>query len=117
MISVTIDGQTISVEAGTTILDAAGLLGIQIPTLCFVRDLEPAASCFMCAVQVEGRNNLSPSCALPASEGMIVTTNSSDIRAARKMALELLLSDHAGDCIAPCTARCPAGLDVSSYVY
>jgi len=117
MISVTIDGQAISVEPGTTILDAAGQLGIQIPTLCFVRDLEPAASCFMCAVQVEGRNNLSPSCALPVSEGMIVTTNSSDVRAARKMALELLLSDHAGDCIAPCQARCPAGLDISGFVY
>jgi formate dehydrogenase major subunit len=105
------------VEAGTTVLEAAGRLGIRIPTLCFVRALEPAASCFMCAVQIEGRANLSPSCALPVSEGMRVTTNSDDVRSARKMALELLLSDHAGDCVAPCQARCPAGLDIAGFVY
>jgi formate dehydrogenase major subunit len=117
LVTAKIDGQDVMVEAGTTILDAARKLGIEIPTLCSVEGLEPVASCFLCAVQIEGRLNLSPACAMPVSDSMVVTTNSADIRAARKMALELLLSDHAGDCIAPCSARCPAGLDIPGFVY
>ena len=108
MYTVTIDNQKIEVEPGITILEAARLLGIEIPTLCYVKGLDPAASCFLCAVQVEGMPRLSPSCALEVTDGMTVSTNSPDVRAARKMALELLLSDHAGDCIAPCQAQCPA---------
>lgn len=116
-ITLKIDGREVKVEPGTTVLEAARRLGIEIPTLCYVKRLEPASSCFLCCVQVEGARTLSPSCALPAAEGMVVTTDSDDIRASRKMALELLLSDHAGDCVAPCSARCPAGLDVGAYVY
>jgi len=115
-VELTIDGRRLQVEPGTTVLDAARGIGIEIPTLCHVEGLEPASSCFLCCVQVEGQRTLSPACALRVAEGMVVTTESEDIRASRKMALELLLSDHAGDCIAPCSARCPAGLDVSSYV-
>ena len=116
-VTLTIDGRPVSVEAGTTVLEAARRLGIPIPTLCHVDGLEPVAACFLCCVQVEGMKTLSPSCALPAAEGMVVSTGSADIRAARRMALELLLSDHAGECIAPCAARCPAGLDVPGFVY
>src|SRR6266496_2637337 len=90
MIALTIDGRPIKVPPGTTILEAAQWLGIRIPTLCHVPGLEPAAACFLCAVQIEGRRTLSPSCAMPIAEGMVVTTNSADIREARKMALELL---------------------------
>lgn len=116
-VTLTIDGKRVTVERGTTLLEAAERLGIRIPTLCHVPGLEPAASCFLCAVQVEGRRGLSPSCALPADDGMVVTTDSEDVRGARKMALELLLSDHAGDCVAPCAAQCPAGLDIPGFVY
>jgi formate dehydrogenase major subunit len=116
-VRLTVDGRQVTVERGTTVLQAARRIGIEIPTLCHVEGLEPAAACYLCCVQVEGSRGLSPSCALPAAEGMVVTTVSDDIRASRKMALELLLSDHAGDCIAPCSAGCPAGLDVSAFVY
>ena len=116
-VTLTIDGRQTTVEEGTTVLEAARGLGISIPTLCHVKDFEPSASCFLCTVQVKGFPRLSPSCALPVADRMVVTTESDDIRASRKMALELLLSDHAGDCIAPCSAGCPAGLDVSAYVY
>jgi len=116
-VTLTIDGRQVAVEAGTTILEAARQLGIAIPTLCHVDGLEPVSACFLCCVQVEGMRTLSPSCALPAADGMVVTTQSADIRAARRTALELLLSDHAGECIAPCAARCPAGLDVPGFVY
>ena len=112
-----IDGRRVSVEPGTTVLAAAQWLGIRIPTMCHVPGIEPAASCFVCAVQIEGRRTLSPACAMPVAEGMAVTTDSEDVRTARKMALELLLSDHAGECVAPCAARCPAGLDIPGFVY
>ncbi len=115
--TLTLDGRRVTVERGATVLEAARRLGVEIPTLCHVEGLEPAAACFLCCVQVEGARTLSPSCALPAADGMVVTTDSDDIRGARKMALELLLSDHAGDCVAPCIASCPAGLDISAYLY
>jgi formate dehydrogenase major subunit len=85
--------------------------------MCHVRGIEPAASCFVCAVEIEGRRNLAPSCAMPVAEGMAVRTDTEDVRTARRMALELLLSDHAGECVAPCAARCPAGLDIPGFVY
>ena len=116
-VALTIDNRTIRVDSGTTVLQAAERLGIRIPTLCHVKGLEPVASCFVCAVQVEGQRTLSPACALPVSDGMVVATDSEDVRRAQKMALELLLSDHAGECVAPCAARCSAGLDIPAFVY
>ncbi len=116
MLTLTIDGRRVSVEPDTTVLDAARWLGIRIPTLCHVQGLAPVSSCFVCAVQVEGRRGFTPSCTLPAAEGMVVTTDSADVRKARQIALELLLSDHAGDCVAPCAATCPAGLDIPGFV-
>lgn len=117
MVALTIDGRPVSVEDGTTVLAAAQRLGIRIPTLCHVPGIEPAASCFVCAVQIEGRRNLSPACAMPVADGMVVETDTPDVRSARKISLELLLSDHAGECVAPCSARCPAGLDIPGFVY
>src|SRR5512137_2309415 len=101
MVTLTIDGQPATVEEGTTILEAARKLGIRIPTLCHVDGFAPSASCFLCAVQIKGRPNFSPSCALPVAEGLEVFTNTDEVRASRKMALELLLSDHVGDCMGP----------------
>jgi len=115
-VTLEIDGRRVRVPAGATVLEAARALGIEIPTLCHVPGLAPVGSCFLCVVQLEGRTNLSPSCALPAAEGMVVTTDSEDIRATRKMALELLLSDHAGECSAPCARGCPAELDIPGFV-
>ncbi|MFN0168608.1 MAG: FAD-dependent oxidoreductase [Bryobacteraceae bacterium] len=112
-----IDHRPIEVETGTTVLEAAQRLGIRVPTLCHIPGLEPVSACFVCAVQVEGRRNHLPACALPVSEGMAVTTDSPEVRSTRKMALELLLSDHAGECAAPCKAACPAGLDIPKFVY
>ena len=116
MIKLTIDGKHIAMPPGSTVLDAAKWLGIRIPTMCHVPGIEAASSCFVCAVQVEGRRTLSPACGLQVAEGMVVATDTPDVRNARKMALELLLSDHAGECVAPCAARCPAGLDIPGFV-
>lgn len=115
-VTLTIDGRATTVEAGTTLLAAARGLGIRIPTLCHVDGFPPSSSCFLCAVAVEGRQALAPSCAMPAAEGMVVHTNTDDIRASRRMALELLLSDHAGDCIGPCMNGCPASFDIPGFL-
>lgn len=116
MVTLKINGRDISVEEGTTVLDAAGMLGIRIPTLCKVEDFPPSASCFLCAVKIEGREKLAPSCATPAEDGMTVHTDSDEVRSSRKAALELLLSDHVGDCIGPCRTGCPATLDIPGFV-
>jgi formate dehydrogenase major subunit len=115
-LSMIIDGLPVQVEAGQTILRAARKAGIAIPTLCHVEGFEPSTSCFLCVVQIQGRAGLWPSCAMPAAEGMTVITDSAEIRAARKTALELLLSDHAGDCIGPCRTGCPARLDIPNFI-
>jgi len=111
-IKLVMDGREVEVQEGATLLDAARRLAIGIPTMCHVDGVPSTGSCFLCVVQVEGRAGLTPSCVAPAEDGMVVTTDSPDIRAARKMALELLLSDHTGDCEAPCALACPAGLDI-----
>jgi formate dehydrogenase major subunit len=116
VIRLTVDGREARVPPGTTVLEAAEGLGIRIPTLCHAAGLETAASCLVCAVRIEGQGPLAPACAMPAAEGMAVATGGAEIRAARRAALELLLSDHAGDCIAPCSAACPAGLDIPRFM-
>ena len=116
MVTLTIDGRETRVPAGTTILDAARRIGIAVPTLCHVEGFEPSASCFLCAVEIDGRAALAPSCAMPVAEGMVVRTNSDHVRASRKMALELLFSDHVGDCVGPCRTGCPARLDIPGFI-
>ncbi len=116
-VTLTIDGREVEVEQQATVLEAARKLGIEIPTMCHRDGVEPVGSCFVCVVEVAGRPDLVPSCALRVEEGMVVTTDSSEIRAARKVSLELLLSDHTGDCVAPCTLACPAGLDIPGFLW
>jgi formate dehydrogenase major subunit len=115
-IALTIDGERVEVREGATILDAARQAGHSIPTLCHLDGVEPVGSCFLCVVSVEGKRNLIPSCVAPAEDGMVVVTESDEIRQARKMALELLMSDHVGDCDAPCTVACPAHLDIPGFI-
>ncbi len=112
MISLTIDGKSIDVSEDTTILDAAKALGIHIPTLCYSKEIKPLTSCMICVVKVEGRGNLLPACATKVEEGMVVMNNHPKVRKARRTALELLLSDHVGDCMGPCQIACPAGMNI-----
>ncbi len=115
-VKLTIDGTEVEVEAGATVLDAAKKLGKDIPTLCHDELLKPFASCFLCVVEIEGRPNLVPSCSTVAAPGMVVRTENERIFAARKSCIELLLSDHLGDCIAPCRDGCPGGLDIPGFI-
>jgi len=113
MAKITIDNQIIETAPGATILDAARSVGIEIPTLCHLEGCKPNASCMVCVVKVEGRAALQPSCAVEATDGMVIESESDAVRTARRTALELLLSDHAGDCAAPCMNGCPAHMDIS----
>lgn len=113
MVHLKLDGRSIEVPPGTTLLEAAARAGVEIPTLCHHPGIEPPVSCFLCVVAVEGRERLLPACATRAEEGMSVVTGSPEVLEARRRALELLLSDHAGECSAPCRLACPAGLDIS----
>jgi len=115
-ISINIDGRELTVPRGQTILQAAQANGIHIPTLCYAEYLEPFGSCGLCVVEVEGTPKLLRACATEAADGMIIRTRSSKIDAARRLALELLLSDHRGDCRPPCVQECPAHTDCQGYV-
>lgn len=97
-VNLTIDGKALSVPAGTTILETARANGIRIPTLCFLKGLDPRASCRMCVVEVEGARTFQHACATKVREGMVVRTDTEAVRASRKLTLQLLLSDHAVDC-------------------
>ncbi|MFC1714230.1 2Fe-2S iron-sulfur cluster-binding protein [Candidatus Poribacteria bacterium] len=105
-----IDNREVEIEPGSTILDAARKLGIEIPTLCFRDGCDPSTSCMVCVVSVNGR--LAPSCATVARDGIEVESETDEVHEARRTALELLLSDHLGDCMAPCHRTCPAGMDI-----
>ncbi|MBN2296396.1 MAG: (2Fe-2S)-binding protein [Pirellulales bacterium] len=112
MPKITIDNREVNIPDGGTILDAARKLGIEIPTLCFLKGYKATTSCLTCVVKVNGRKNLVPACATVAEEGMEVESETAEVRGARRTALELLLSDHVGDCIAPCQLLCPAGMNI-----
>jgi len=109
---VVVDGTDVQVRPEATILEACGMAGVQVPTLCHHPGLEPRPSCFVCVVRVDGRRRLAPACATPVEEGMVVDASSPEVRRVRRAALELLLSDHAGDCVAPCQTVCPAGVRI-----
>jgi len=113
---VTINGQKVAATSGMTILDLAKKLGIEIPTLCHDEELKPYGSCWVCAVEVKGRRGFVTSCGTFLTDGMEITTDNEEIHQARKMALELLISDHYADCEAPCKIACPDHVDVQSYV-
>jgi formate dehydrogenase major subunit len=115
-IEITLDGKKLSVEPGKTILEVAESEGIRIPTLCHDRRLEPFASCWVCLVTVEKARGFVPSCGTKVAPGMVITTMSPEIAAARRMAMELLLSNHYGDCKAPCTLTCPSNIDIQGYL-
>lgn len=104
MVNVTINGKAISVENGTTILEAASANGILIPTLCFLKDINEIGACRICLVEIEGMERLAAACNNTVEEGMVIYTNSPKVMASRKATLELILSEHEYSC-ATC-ARC-----------
>ncbi len=115
-IEVILNGKRVWAVTGITILDLAKQHGIEIPTLCHDDELKPYGSCWVCAVEVKGRRGFVTSCGTYLTDGMEIITDSPDIHQARKMALELLVSDHYADCEAPCKIACPNEVDIQSYI-
>ena len=98
MLSVRINNTVTEVPEGTTVLEAARQIGVKIPTLCNLEGRTPLGACRVCLVEVEDAKTMMAACATPVAKGMVVRTNSRAARAARKMSVELLLSEHEGNC-------------------
>ncbi len=99
MVNIKINGMSYEVAAGSTILEAAREAGIDIPTLCFLKDVNQIGACRMCMVEVKGAKSLVAACVYPVNEGMEVFTNTPKVQKSRKMTLELLLSVHDRKCL------------------
>lgn len=117
MPTITLDNLPLPVPDGITVLAAARLAGITIPALCNRPDAPDAAcnpltSCMVCVVRINNSPKLSPACATVVRDGMTIESETPAIHAARRTALELILSDHAGECLAPCQLTCPAHMNI-----
>lgn len=110
LIRMTIDGHSVEVESGQTVLQAAKKAGLEIPTLCYLEKCGPLNSCQVCLVKINGR--LVPSCGTRAEPGMKVESETDEVHEARRTALELLFSDHVGDCLSPCNRLCPLRMNI-----
>ncbi|WP_243109381.1 molybdopterin-dependent oxidoreductase [Anaerophilus nitritogenes] len=115
-ISLNIDGKEVIAYPNQTILEVARENGISIPTLCYDDRLEIYGACGLCVVEVEGVPKLLRACATKVNNGMIVKTDTLRVKKSRKTALELLLSNHTGDCRPPCVLACPANTDCQGYI-
>ena len=115
-ITLTINGKRCAARVGQTVLEACRENGVAVPTLCHDPRLAPFGSCMICRVEIAGERGAPLACGALARDGMVVATESAAIGKSRKTCLELLLSQHRGDCEAPCSVECPAHTDVQGYV-
>ncbi len=115
-VRININGKEIVTTDDRTLMQAALDNNIDVPHLCFDERMEAYGGCGLCVVEVEGNPKLVRSCATPVRDGMVVRTKTDRTKAARRTALELLVSDHRGDCRPPCVMGCPSNTDVQGYV-
>ncbi|MBR6523569.1 MAG: [Clostridia bacterium] len=99
MVNLKIDGKSVSVPEGSTVLEAAKAAGINIPTLCYLKDINEIGACRVCVVEIKGARALQAACVYPVSEGLEILTNSPRVMAARKSTVELILSNHDRSCL------------------
>jgi NADH dehydrogenase/NADH:ubiquinone oxidoreductase subunit G len=105
-VSVSINGRPLTAPRGMTILEVARENGIDIPTLCYLKDFSPVGACRVCVVEVEGSRTLVGSCHTPVTEGMVVQTHSPKVIEARRVLVELMLSSHPDSCLICTAANC-----------
>ncbi|MBF7084250.1 iron hydrogenase small subunit [Desulfallas sp. Bu1-1] len=98
-VMLTIDGIQVAAEPGTSVLEAAKKAGIKIPTLCYLEEINAIGACRICLVEVQGARTLQTSCVTPVADGMVVRTNTPAVRRARKLNLELIMSNHPRECL------------------
>ena len=108
--TITVDGRPVEVQPGESVLAAARRLAIDIPTLCFLEKCGPLNTCQVCLVKLNGK--LVPSCGTKVAPGMVVESETEEVHEVRRTALELLFSDHVGDCLSPCHRLCPLMLNI-----
>jgi ferredoxin len=112
MPEIILDGQTMHVAEGATILDAANAAGIEIPTLCHLKETGALTSCMLCLVKDEAKGRMVLACGTRVEDGMRIDASSADVRAARRDVLQLIVNEHVGDCEAPCRRSCPSSLNI-----
>jgi glutamate synthase (NADPH) small chain len=112
VVKIKIDNKEIEVAKGSVLMEVIRDMGIEVPSLCYLKDAETFTSCMVCVVKDRRSGKMLPSCSLLADEGMDIISMDDEVREARKSALELLLSEHVGDCEAPCQITCPAHMDI-----
>lgn len=115
-LAVSLNGKEVKAYRGQMILELCEENGIDIPTLCYDPNLSIHGGCSLCLVDIKGAKSLVRACSMPVQDGMEIETHTDRVVGARKLALELLLSDHVGDCRPPCQLACPARGDVKGYV-
>ncbi len=115
---ITIDSRSVEVSPGQTVLEAAREIGLDIPTLCHLEYCGPLTTCQVCLVKVvaNGQSRLVPSCATKVAPGMVIESETEEVHEARRTALELLFSDHVGDCLSPCHRLCPLQLNIPTMI-
>ncbi len=107
-----INHKEVEVANGATLLDAAHAAGVEIPTLCWLKETGALTSCMICVVRERSTGRLLPACAARAADGMDIDTDCEKVQEARREVLRMLLDEHVGDCEAPCSRICPAGLNI-----
>ncbi len=112
MVKIKIDNREVEVAAGSVLMEVIRDMGMEVPSMCYMKDEERFTSCMVCVVKERKSGKIIPSCSLEATEGMDIISMDDEVREARKSALELLLSEHVGDCEAPCQVTCPAHMDI-----
>src|SRR5689334_6725763 len=110
LFKITIDGRAVEVQSGESVLAVARKIGLDIPTLCHLEKCGPLNTCQVCLVKINGK--LVPSCGTKVAAGMTVESETEEVHEARRTALELLFSDHVGDCLSPCHRLCPLQLNI-----
>ena len=115
-IKITVNGIEMTGNKGDTILNIAAKNGVEIPNLCYSPNLKLYGACGLCLIEAEGSPKLMRACSAVASDGMVLSTETDRVKKARKIALELIMSDHEGDCVAPCSLNCPAHTDIQGYL-
>lgn len=112
MVKLKIDNRVVEAEEGAVLIDVLRESGLAIPSMCYMKGLPHFSSCMVCVVKDRLSGKIIPSCSLEVGEGMEIISGDEEVREARKTALELLLSEHVGDCEAPCQVTCPAHMDI-----
>jgi len=112
MIKLKIDNREVKADEGSTLISVIRESGTEVPSMCYLEDLDHFTSCMVCVVKERESGKMIPSCSRKVEEGMDIITLDEEVREARKTALDLMLSEHVGDCEAPCQVTCPAHMDI-----